>query len=168
MADCQFTITGPDTIYEGDNVTFRITPPVVHPCQTDIEIFDLEAGGGAEGIPAHQGDEIGPVRITQAAQGSVSVKVTKGNGSIKIKVTMECPGQCGPNSKELTVLVLSRPTKKWFWEIFKTFGLVVTVPLFLFYLLLYLISIGQLEEAKRLARRVYRHGFPDWLQRLLG
>ncbi len=76
MTDCVFSITGPTTIYEGDNVTFRIKPPVVHPCHTDIEFFNLEVAGegDAEGIPAHQGDEIGPVRITQAARGSVSIK----------------------------------------------------------------------------------------------
>lgn len=159
MPDCNFTIIAPSTASNGEVISFRVNPPLAHPCGA---IFSY----GGERLDGNSKTDT--FEVTQLASGSMAVRITGTAGSFTISVTVHCPGVCGPTEKRHIVAIESSGSiQAIIWEIIKTIGLPITGGLWFLYMLFYLISIGQLKKARAWARRVYKDGFPKWLQRLL-
>lgn len=122
--------------------------------------------------------------IQVGGDGSVTVRAKNDNGSGTLSITKRCPfsttegapAECGPTTQDYR---LGTGGGGVGWEVLKTIGLVVTLPLFIVgfialiicWIICFLVRLipgakCDCDETKKWVEKVY-DGFPDWLKKLL-
>lgn len=93
MPPCNFRITGPDTLKQGEKATYQVEPSFSHPCTTKIKI------NGTQAVPH---SEVAGIRVTQIALGIVSVEALTDNPTARITIEVDCREAvpaCGPTTE---------------------------------------------------------------------